>query len=244
MKKAKYWLVLMAATALCACKTTKKTTTKTEEVESSELIEVATKLVHPPVAMTGGVQLKHLYAGEPNTIQIHTEDGNTAHLQVETTYGQIKPIDLSKGLYSYYSKNSGIVVEILARDTTNNVLLAESYELVPYPAPKAALWTYRRPLPREKNYYLRAEEIREKNAIVLYHEYDVPVRCNARSYQLTRIAADGQRYTHFNETDTGEFDPESQAIILAAEKGDIYLVQEIKTLCSNKSISDIVYVIQ
>jgi len=240
MKNTKYYLVLVGCVVFFACKTTKSNTEKVEET-ATELTEIPSK---PPVYIEGGMIERHLYTNIPNTIRIFTEDGNTGHLQVTTTYGTIKVADATKGLYSYFSKGKGTVVEIIAEDTTNNVFIAKDFELVDMPAPTAVLWSYRKALPNNKGITFTADEIKRHNAIVLYHNQNIPVLCNARSYQLTRVDSDGKRFVSINESETGQFTDESMQLIQAAQPGDIYVIEDIKTRCTDLLINDIAYIIK
>lgn len=233
----------MVCLALFACKTIKKNTTVTTKTESQETVVTTMKTAKPPVYIEGGMIEKHLYSNIPNTIRIFTEDGNTSHLEVTTTYGNIQLADAKKGLYNFLSKGKGILVEIVATDTINNTFVAKSFELVDMPAPTAVLWSYRTRLPQNKVVSFTADEIKRHNAIVLYHNQRIPVLCNARSYQLTRVDSDGKRFVSINESETGQFTEESMSLIQAAQPGDIYIIQDIKTLCSSLPINDIVYVI-
>lgn len=244
MKNTKYYLVLVVSLVFFSCKTTKNNTQEVAKTDPKEIIEATVKLTHPPVYIEGGQIENNLYTNMPNTIRIFTEDGNTSHLQVTTTYGTIKAADATKGLYNYFSKGKGTVVEIVATDTVTNTVIFKNFELVDMPAPKAVLWSYRKALPRAGVRTFTAAEIKLHNAIVLYHEQRIPVLCNARSYQVTRVAADGKRFVNANESETGQFTPETQSLIDAAQPGDIYIITDIKTRCTSLPIDNIVYVIE
>lgn len=245
MSNAKYYLVFVGCLSFFACKTIKKNTeTATTKTDPQEAVDTTMALAKPPVYIEGGMIENHLYSNIPNTIRIFTEDGNTSHLEVMTTYGKIQVADAKRGLYDYFSKGKGIVVEIVAIDTINNTFVAKNFELVDMPAPTAILWSYRTRLPQNKVLSFTADEIKRHNAIVLYHNQPIPVRCNARSYQVTRVDKDGKRFVSINESETGQFTEESMSLIQAAQSGDIYIIQDIKTLCSSFPINNIVYVIQ
>lgn len=244
MKSVKYWLVFAMAVLFFACKTSTKTTAETGPPQPSETVATGDSVTYPPVYIEGGLQLKKLFAGFPNEIRILTNDGNTGHLKVTTSYGAIKLIDPTKGLYSYQSKASGLLVEIIAEDTLNNRMMAETFELVDMPAPKAMVWTFSSPLPSERVFPFTATEIKKHNALILYHDERIPVLCFPSSYQMTRITPQGKRYVNVNESQTGEFTEETKAMIQAAEPGDIYVIEDIKTECTKFPIKDIVYTIR
>ncbi len=245
MQDLKFMLLLIGALGLWSCTPKVAKTMETKpSADGSEIVEAMIKLPHPPVSIDGGIQMNYLYAGMPNDITINVQGGSSAHLVVEATNGTLRPADVTKGRYSFYYKYPGIVVEIYAKDTINNVTVAEAYEVVPMPAPSAFVWTARTPLPKEDPMDMDAITFRAQNSVILRHNFRVPVRCAPNSFQITRITSKGQRSTHLNEDGLGKFDEQAMAMVQAAQSGDIYVIENIKSPCSPKLIKNIVYTIK
>lgn len=245
MQSLKFMLLLVTALGIFSC--TPKVVEKIEakpSVEGSEIIEATIKLSHPPVSIDGGIQMNYLYAGMPNEIKVNVQGGSSAHLVVEATNGTLSPADVSKGLYTFFYKYPGMVVEIYAKDTVNNITVAEAYEVVPLPAPEAYVWTYRKPMPNKKVQEMDAITFRAQNAVVLDHSYSVPARCAPTSFKITHITSGGTKNSHVNEDSIGKFDETALAMVQAAKSGDIYIIEDIKTRCSPAPIKNIVYVLK
>lgn len=245
MQDLKFMLLLIVVAGLGSCtpKVAQNLETK-PSLDGSDLIEATIKLTHPPVSIDGGVRMKYLYAGMPNDIKVNVQGGSSAHLLVGSTNGTISPADVSKGTYSFFYKYPGMVVEIFAKDTINNITVAQSYEVVAMPAPNAFVWTYRKPLPRRNNMEMDAITFRAQNAVILSHNYRVPVRCATTSFKMTHINSKGQRTSHLNEDTVGKFDEKTMAMVQAAQSGDIYVIENIKSPCSPETIKNIVYSIK
>ncbi|MFK7796492.1 MAG: hypothetical protein AB8E82_03490 [Aureispira sp.] len=245
MQNLKFMLLLMATMGIFSC--TPKVAEKMEAkptVDNTVVAEEPVEVLHPPVSIDGGIQMNYLYAGMPNEIKVNVQGGSSAHLVVETTNGTLAPADVSKGLYTFFYKYSGMVVEIYAKDTVNNITVAESYEVVPFPAPDAYVWTYRKPMPNKKAQEMDAITFRVQNAIVLDHSYRVPARCAPTSFKITHITSGGTKSSHLNEDSIGKFDETALAMVQAAKSGDIYIIEDIKTRCSPAPIKNIVYVLK
>jgi hypothetical protein len=229
---------------LCAsCGTAKKmqknssketTTTTTTEAEPTEIN------THPPVYIEGGFKKKIFYVGMPNTIKVYAEGGSTAHLEVSVSGGRLTPADVTKGLYSYTERVHGLAVEVVAKDTARGIMVTEVFDVVQIPAPDAYVWTYRKTL--KGNYReFTAESFKEQNGVILQHREQVPVRCNATSYTIIHINAAGKRTVHNNEHKDGLFDKTALTIVSNAQKGDVFIFENIKTACSPFPIKNIVY---
>lgn len=217
--------------------TTTTTTTATIETKPME------NNTHPPVYIDAGSKKKIFYVGMPNTIKIYAEGGSTAHLDVSVSGGKLITSDATKGLYSYTERIHGIAVEVVAKDTTNGVIVTEIFDVVQIPAPDAYVWTYRKAL--NGNYAeFTAESFQQQNAVVLQHKERVPARCNATSYTVTHINAAGNRVVHENENKNGLFDETVLAMVSNTQKGDVFIFENIKTACSPFPIKNIVYVIK
>lgn len=199
----------------------------------------------PPIYIEGGVDginRKELYANVHNSIKVYVEGENTEHLVVYSSTIGFSVVNAKKGLYSLYSRNTGNVVEVVAKDTVNGTVIAKVFDIVELPAPDASIGKYRT---RFKNQHtFNAEELKQQNAVVLYHKTRVPVLCVAESYTLVRIDTTGKRSSHENKDMSGIFDEESKKMIDAATKGDVYIVQNIKSTCSPYPIKNIVYIIE
>jgi hypothetical protein len=143
----------------------KETTAVITETTPTETTPTEIK-THPPVYIEGGSRKKIFYVGMPSTIKIYAEGGSTAHLDVSVSGGRLTPIDVTKGLYSYTERVSGLAIEVVARDTANGILVTEVFDIVQIPAPAAYVWTYRKIL---KGGYAEftAEEFQVQNAVVL-----------------------------------------------------------------------------
>jgi hypothetical protein len=244
MQSLKFILLLaVLGTWSCTPKIAKNIEDKSD-IDGSEIIEATVKLVHPPIAMDGGIQMNYLYAGIPNEITIHVEGGNTAHLIVGATNGTLSPSDVTKGRYNFFSKKSGLAVEIYAKDTSNNITLAEMYEVVPMPAPNAFAWAYGKPLPGNDALNMDAMTFRAQNALVLRHDFRVPVLCAPNTFKITRINIKGQRESHTNKQKTGEFDAKTIALVQAAQPGDIFVFENIESPCTSENIKNIVYTLE
>lgn len=245
MQDLKFMLLLVVTLGAWSCtpKVAEKIETK-PSTDASEIVEATIKLSHPPVSIDGGIQMNYLYAGMPNDIRVNVQGGSSAHLVVEATNGTLSPADVTKGSYSYFYKHPGIVVEIYAKDTTNNVTVSEVYEVIPFPAPNAYVWTYRKPMPTKGIMDMDAITFRAQNAVVLSHNYRVPARCAPTSFKITRITSKGTRTSHVNEDNVGKFDAEALAMVQAAQSGDIYVIEDIKTPCTPESIKNIVYTLK
>lgn len=227
----------------CTPKVAQKIGTK-PNTDASETIKNPIPVSHPPVSIDGGIHLKKIYANMPHDITINVEGGSSAHLVIGTTNGKLTAVDASKGKYSFFCKYPGIVVEIYATDTINAITVAESYEIVPMPAPNAFIWTYRKPISYNSAMEMDAATFRAQNAVILYHSYKVPVYCEANSFKITRIAINGEKNSHLNKDPSGKFEPQAMAIVQAAEVGDIYVVENIESLCTPEIIRSIIYTIK
>lgn len=231
------FLCTSCGTAKNAQKKNSKETTTTTETKPAE-----TK-THPAVYIDVGTRKKTFYVGLPNTIKIYAEGGSTAHLDVSVSGGQLRPADVTKGLYSYTEKIHGLAVEVIAKDTASGVITTGVFDVVQIPAPDAYVWTYRKIL---KGNYLEftAEEFKTQNAVVLQHSERIPVRCNAESYTIIQISAAGKRTVHENTGKNGLFDETALAMISTTQKGDVFVFENIKTSCSPFPIKNIAYVIK
>ena len=147
MQNLKFMLLLVIGFGIGSCspKVAKKMEA-TPSAGTTVAVKDTTPVLHPPVSIDGGIQMKYLYAGMPNDIKVNVEGGSSAHLIVATTNGTLTPADESKGRYSFSYKFPGMIVEIYAKDTVNKVTVAQTYEVIPLPAPDAYVWTYRKPL--------------------------------------------------------------------------------------------------
>lgn len=240
--KLRILLLFCGGIFLCtSCGTTKKV----QKSNSTENTTTTTteKITHPPVYIDGGTHKKVFYVGMPNTIKIYVEGGNTEHLEVFASGGKLTTIDATKGLYSYTERLQGLAVEVVARDTSKGIFVAETFQVLPIPAPEAYVWTYKKIF--KGNYTtFTAESFKQQNAVVLQHKEQVPARCNATSYTLTYINAAGKRMVHENKNENGLFDETILAIISNTQKGDVFIFENIKTACSPLPIKDIFYVIK
>jgi hypothetical protein len=220
----------------------KETTAVITETTPTETTPTEIK-THPPVYIEGGSRKKIFYVGMPSTIKIYAEGGSTAHLDVSVSGGRLTPIDVTKGLYSYTERVSGLAIEVVARDTANGTLVTEVFDIVQIPAPAAYVWTYRKIL---KGGYAEftAEEFQVQNAVVLQHDERIPARCNAISYTIIHINAAGKRMVHENKNKNGLFDETGLAMVSTTQKGDVFIFENIKTACSPLPIKNIVYIIK
>lgn len=196
-----------------------------------------------PVVIQGGRANKELYAGLPNSIKIHVEGESTEHLHVFSSNGRLTPADVSKGMYNFYEQRPGFVVEIVAKDTFSGKTITKVFDVVAIPAPEAYIWKYRTAV-KIHNLVFNAKDFSTQNAVVLHHRQQVPALCLAESFTLVRIDGEGKRTVHHNKDKNGLFDETAKKIISAAQKGDIYLVQDIKTSCSPFPVKNIVYTIK
>lgn len=243
----KILLFLVAWVFLCtSCGSAKKVqkknsketlTTTTTEIDSPKIE------TNPAVFIDGGVHRKIFYVGLPNAIRVYVEGGNAEHLEVSVSGGDLRVIDAKKGKYSYKEKVKGIAVEVIAKDTTSGILLSEIFEVVDVPAPEAYVWTYRKMLKGQSSEFT-VENFKAQNAIILQHTEPIPIRCNPSSYTVTHIDKNGKRASHENKTPDGLFDETTLAIISTVEKGDVFIVENIKTNCTPLPIKNLVYILK
>lgn len=193
--------------------------------------------------LRGGARKKIFYVGMPNTIKVYAEGGSTAHLEVSVSGGKLTPSDVTKGLYSYTERITGLAVEVVAKDTARGIMVTEVFEVVEIPAPDAYVWTYKKML--KGNYReFTAESFKEQNGVILQHEERIPARCNATSYTVIHINVAGKRISHENEGKDGLFDETTLAMVSNAQKGDVFIFENIKTACSPFPIKNIVYIMK
>ena len=245
MQNLKFMLLLVIGFGIGSCspKVAKKMEA-TPSAGTTVAVKDTTPVLHPPVSIDGGIQMKYLYAGMPNDIKVNVEGGSSAHLIVATTNGTLTPADESKGRYSFSYKFPGMIVEIYAKDTVNKVTVAQTYEVIPLPAPDAYVWTYRKPLATKMPFELDAITFRAQNAVVLTHSYRVPARCAPISFKITRITSKGERTSHLNEDSMGKFEEKALEMVKAGQTGDIYVIEDIKTRCTTEAIKNIVYILK
>ncbi|MGH1335574.1 MAG: hypothetical protein ACRBFS_05550 [Aureispira sp.] len=245
MQELKFMLLLVVGFGAWSC--TPKIAEKIEatpNADTAAVVEATAPILHPPVSIDGGIQMKYLYAGMPNEIKVNVEGGSSEHLIVAATNGTLTPTDESKGKYSFSYKFSGMVVEIYAKDTVNKVTVAQAYEVIPLPAPDAYVWTYRKPIPNRMPLELDAITFRAQNAVVLTHSYRVPARCAPTAFKITRITSKGERTSHLNEDSTGKFDEKALEMVKAGKVGDVYVIEDIKTRCTSEAIKNIAYILK
>lgn len=231
---------------LCiSCGSAKKVQKKNSEVTVTSTTEIDSPKIetNPAVFIDGGTRQKVFYVGLPNAIKVYVEGGNAEHLDVSVSGGDLRVIDAKKGTYSYTDKSKGLVVEVIARDTSSGILLAETFDVVDIPAPDAYVWTYRKMLKGKYNEFT-AEDFKAQNAVVLQHKDALPVRCNANSYTVTHIDNNGKRTSHENKSPNGVFDEMTQGMVASAEKGDVFIIENIKTSCTPLPIKNIVYILK
>lgn len=246
--KSEFLLLFCSVLFLCtSCGTARNAQKKnsqetTTTITASPETEPETK-THPAVYIDAGTRKKTFYVGLPNTIKVYAEGGSTAHLDVSVSGGQLRPADVSKGLYSYTEKIHGLAIEVIAKDTISGVVVTEIFDVIQIPAPDAYVWTYRKVL--KGNYAeFTVDEFKAQNAVILQHKERIPIRCNADTYTVIHINAEGKRTTHENTGKNGLFDETTLAMISTTQKGDIFVFENIKTTCSPFPIKNIVYVIK
>lgn len=245
--ESKILLLFCSVVFLCTSCGTAKNAQKKNSKETTTTITTETKpeetKTHPAVYIDVGTRKKIFYVDLPNTIKIYAEGGSTAHLDVSVSGGQLRPADVTKGLYSYTEKIHGLAVEVIAKDTASGVVVTEIFDVVQIPAPEAYVWTYRKIL--KGNYSeFTAEAFKTQNAVILQHSERIPVRCNAESYTIIHISAAGKRTVHENTGKNGLFDETALAMISTTQKGDVFVFENIKSSCSPFPIKNIVYVIK
>lgn len=226
------------------------TTKKVQKNDDKEITTVTTTdtippqvISHPPVYIEGGTRKKIFYVGMPSTVKVYAEGGNTAHLDVSVSGGELIPADLTKGLYSYTEKIPGIAVEVVAKDTSKGIVVSEIFDVVEIPAPDAYVGKYRKPVDT-KRVEFTVEEFKQQDVLMLKHDERVPARCDAESYTLIHINKEGKRAVHANQNKRGMFDETTQAMISNAQQGDIFIFENIKSTCSPYPVKNIVYLLK
>lgn len=197
---------------------------------------------HPPIVIEGGRPENILYAGLPNTIKVYIEGESTEHLEVFCNNGRLIPINKTKGLYEYYKDHAGFAVEVVAKDSVSGNIITKIFDVVSIPAPNAYIWKSRTIFKQQTTF--DAATFKLQNAVILQHTKRVPALCLASSYTLIRVDANGKRTVHHNKDNNGLFNKEAQEMIQAAQKGDVYIVKNIRAACTPIPIRDIVYVIK
>lgn len=226
--------------------TTEETTRETKENYQPTKEQYYEQVVgdggNPLLVYDGKINRK-IYIGLSNPIHILAEGGDASHLKVFTNGGRLDTVDKAKGIYNIKESQYGFAVEVTAKNTKTGKVANQFFDVVHVPAPTAIIGKYKFSHTKTPLTFT-PELLKEQNAVVLYHADAVPVRCAATSYTMTRIAVDGKREVVENNNRAGMFVDDTKKIIGKAQKGDLYIITNIKTACSPEKVKNIIYEIE
>lgn len=180
----------------------------------------------------------YVYAGEYNLIRVQVTAGETVeNISLETTAGTIERTAEDPALYRLYVKEPGIAVEITAVDKITGISGLLVVETINFPLPQPCLNL-------EENGQMNAETFKKQGQLMLRSDDKLPGLCLCSGFILTRIGADGKKESVKNDKDA--FSESVKVLTAKAQKGDIYIFDEIAVNCPGfaeaKKTRSLVYV--
>jgi len=219
---------------------TKRETAEDYQPTKEQYYEQAAAEGGDPILIYNGKVDRTMYVGLSNPVHIVAEGSDASHLKVYTNGGRLDTIDKAKGIYNLKENQHGFGVEVIAKNMKTGKVASQFFDVVKVPAPTAMISKYRANY-KKTPLDFTAETLKAQDAVVLFHDDGLPVRCAAISYTITRVGTDGKKEVVKNDNRTGMFVDAAQQLIQKAQKGDLYIVTDIKTACSDGKVKNIVY---
>lgn len=166
-----------------------------------------------------------VYAGVANPLEIKVPN-RSIKISVAGGGSMIKKIGTNK--YRITAAFPGQTAKLKVMDKEDNNILYEvnlRIKRIPNPVP---ILGFR---PNYDNKYTVDVFKQLRSVAMILENFDFETRCSTRSYQMTRVQADGKRESVMN---TGaSFRGEAKALVAKATEGDIYIFDQIQSQCSS-----------
>jgi len=182
----------------------------------------------------------YIYAAEYNLVRIKVLEGATVeNIKLKTTAGTIERTAEDPTLYRLFVKEPGIAVEITAEDGSTGTYGLLVVETINFPLPQPCLNL-------QENGQIDAETFKKQGQLMLLSNEKLPGLCLCSGFILTRIGADGKKESVKNDKDA--FSESVKVLTAKAQKGDIYIFDEIAISCPGfteaKKARGLVYVLK
>lgn len=182
-----------------------------------------------------------IIAGEYNSIRIFVPEGvSPENVILESSAGTIERTESDSTLFRIFVTEPGLAVEIIARDTLkgySGIFYGESIEL---PAPTPCL-------NMNDNGEFDVERFKKQGQLMLKNEQqNLPQLCKCLGFIIIRISSDSIKEAVKNDGDA--FTNNTKNLISKAQKGDIFIFDEIKIQCAAnsepKKLRSLVYILK
>jgi hypothetical protein len=174
-----------------------------------------------------GEEVYYIFAGEYNRLRLELPDGvNSEDVTLNTTAGVIERTDTDSNVFRLLVKEPNIVIEITATDKKSGASGYLIMETIPVPLPLAKLKD-------EDNGSIDIEAFKKQGQLQLSNNSS-DLLCLCKSFTVTRLSVDAKRETLQNSGDA--FTEQTKLLVAKAEKGDIYIFDEIMVSCTGYSV--------
>lgn len=174
-----------------------------------------------------GEEIYYIFAGEYNRIRLQLPDGvNPEGVTVNTTAGVIERTEADPNVFRLLVKEPHIAIEITASDNKSDASGYLIMETIPVPLPLAKLKD-------EDNGLIDIEAFKKQGQLQLSNNSE-DFLCLCKSFTVTRLSVDAKRETLQNLGDA--FTEQTKLLVAKAEKGDIYIFDEIMVFCTGYSV--------
>ncbi len=209
-------------------------------IEESEVEEVSLNEIGMYIETGSDIESYYVYAGEYNSIRIALpEEMYASDIVLSTTAGTIERTENDSTRFRLFVKEPNISLEIIAlnqKTGAQGFLITETIEIS---VPSLGFNDF-------ESGEISAEDFKKQGQLMVFYDEEILSLCKCKGFSLIRVPKEGNKVSLKNNGD--DFGTEARNLVSKAEKGDIYIFEEIMVSCNgysaDKKSTSLVYLIK